>query len=136
MILITFFFLCSICVVYLCVQEQYVFVYDSLLEALICGDTTMSSHAFPEVYNDLCLFDSDIGKTKLEEQFEVIMKKIRNVKTILSLSIFFFFIKMCKYLFLMYPCFLESFLKKYTWNFKMTESVIISYQRSMKYISF
>ena len=52
-------------------QEQYVFVYDSLLEALICGDTTVSSHAFPEVYNDLCLYDADIGKTKLEEQFEV-----------------------------------------------------------------
>jgi hypothetical protein len=46
-------------------------VYDSLLEALICGDTTVSSLAFPEVYNDLCLYDSDIGKTKLEEQFEV-----------------------------------------------------------------
>ncbi|XP_076441135.1 receptor-type tyrosine-protein phosphatase T-like [Babylonia areolata] len=52
--------------------EQYVFVYDSLLEALICGDTTVSSHAFPEIYNDLCLFDSDIGKTKLEEQFEIL----------------------------------------------------------------
>ncbi|KAL8625683.1 hypothetical protein ACOMHN_043958 [Nucella lapillus] len=52
--------------------EQYVFVYDSLLEALICGDTTVSSHAFPEVYNDLCLYDSDIGKTKLEEQFEIL----------------------------------------------------------------
>ncbi|XP_070194103.1 receptor-type tyrosine-protein phosphatase epsilon-like [Littorina saxatilis] len=52
--------------------EQYVFVYDALLEALICGDTTVSSHAFPEVYNDLCLYDSDIGKTKLEEQFEIL----------------------------------------------------------------
>lgn len=52
-------------------QEQYVFVYDSLLEALICGDTTVSSHAFPELFNELCLFDPDIGKTKLEEQFEV-----------------------------------------------------------------
>ena len=57
--------------VYVLKQEQYVFVYDSLLEALICGDTTVSSHAFPEVYNDLCLYDADIGKTKLEEQFEV-----------------------------------------------------------------
>ena len=47
------------------------FVYDSLLEALICGDTTVSSHAFPQVFNDLCIFDADIGKTKLEEQFEV-----------------------------------------------------------------
>ncbi|XP_035826839.1 receptor-type tyrosine-protein phosphatase alpha [Aplysia californica] len=52
--------------------EQYVFVYDCLLEALICGDTTVSSHAFPEVYTDLCLFDADINKTKLEEQFEIL----------------------------------------------------------------
>ena len=47
------------------------FVYDCLLEALICGDTTIASYAFPEVYTELCLFDQDISKTKLEEQFEV-----------------------------------------------------------------
>ncbi|CAL1529511.1 unnamed protein product [Lymnaea stagnalis] len=52
--------------------EQYVFVYDCLLEALICGDTTVSMKAFPEVYTDLCQFDTDISKTKLEEQFEIL----------------------------------------------------------------
>ncbi|KAK3787252.1 hypothetical protein RRG08_055974 [Elysia crispata] len=52
--------------------EQYVFVYDCLLEALICGDTTIVSYAFPEVYTELCLFDQDISKTKLEEQFEIL----------------------------------------------------------------
>lgn len=52
--------------------EQYVFVYDCLLEALICGDTTVASYAFPEVYTELCLFDQDISKTKLEEQFEIL----------------------------------------------------------------
>ncbi|CAG5120854.1 unnamed protein product, partial [Candidula unifasciata] len=52
--------------------EQYIFVYDCLLEALICGDTTVSNHAFPEVFTDLCLFDADISKTKLEEQFEIL----------------------------------------------------------------
>ncbi|XP_059158477.1 receptor-type tyrosine-protein phosphatase mu-like [Physella acuta] len=52
--------------------EQYVFVYDCLLEALICGDTTVSTKTFPEVYIDLCQFDADISKTKLEEQFEIL----------------------------------------------------------------
>ncbi|KAK0064948.1 receptor-type tyrosine-protein phosphatase alpha, partial [Biomphalaria pfeifferi] len=52
--------------------EQYVFVYDCLLEALICGDTTISLRAFPDVYSDLCQFDADISKTKLEEQFEIL----------------------------------------------------------------
>ncbi|RUS88217.1 hypothetical protein EGW08_004049, partial [Elysia chlorotica] len=52
--------------------EQYVFVYDCLLEALICGDTTIVSYAFPELYTELCLFDQDISKTKLEEQFEIL----------------------------------------------------------------
>ncbi|GFN95135.1 receptor-type tyrosine-protein phosphatase t, partial [Plakobranchus ocellatus] len=52
--------------------EQYVFVYDCLLEALICGDTTVTSYAFPELYTELCLFDQDISKTKLEEQFEIL----------------------------------------------------------------
>ena len=46
-------------------------MYDCLLEALICGDTPVSCHNYPEAYKEMCQFDSEIGKTKLEEQFEV-----------------------------------------------------------------
>ncbi|XP_041359099.1 receptor-type tyrosine-protein phosphatase T-like isoform X2 [Gigantopelta aegis] len=52
--------------------EQYIFVYDCLLEALICGDTPVSSHNYPEAYKEMCQFDSEIGKSKIEEQFEIL----------------------------------------------------------------
>ncbi|XP_071118953.1 receptor-type tyrosine-protein phosphatase mu-like isoform X3 [Haliotis cracherodii] len=52
--------------------EQYIFVYDCLLEALICGDTTVTSHNYVDSYSDMCQFDSEIGKTKIEEQFEIL----------------------------------------------------------------
>ncbi|XP_014783728.1 receptor-type tyrosine-protein phosphatase T isoform X3 [Octopus bimaculoides] len=52
--------------------EQYVFVYDVLLEALLCGDTTICCDSFPSFYASLCEFDPSIGKSKLEEQFEIL----------------------------------------------------------------
>lgn len=52
-------------------QEQYIFVYDVLLEALICGDTTMTAASYPNTLSEMLEYDQSIGKTKLEEQFEV-----------------------------------------------------------------
>nr|XP_022315948.1 receptor-type tyrosine-protein phosphatase kappa-like isoform X2 [Crassostrea virginica] len=52
--------------------EQYIFVYDVLLEALICGDTTMAAATFPVTLSEMLEYDQSIGKTKLEEQFEVL----------------------------------------------------------------
>lgn len=52
-------------------QEQYIFVYDVLLEALICGDTTIPADKYPDALSELLEIDQNIGKTKLEEQFEV-----------------------------------------------------------------
>lgn len=57
------------CVAFL--QEQYIFVYDVLLEALICGDTTMAAASYPKTLSEMLEYDQSIGKTKLEEQFEV-----------------------------------------------------------------
>nr|XP_011451000.2 receptor-type tyrosine-protein phosphatase kappa isoform X5 [Crassostrea gigas] len=52
--------------------EQYIFVYDVLLEALICGDTTMAAASYPKTLSEMLEYDQSIGKTKLEEQFEVL----------------------------------------------------------------
>lgn len=52
-------------------QDQYIFVYDCLLEALICGDTLMYAEEYKELLADMCQFDNSIQKTKLEEQFDV-----------------------------------------------------------------
>ncbi|XP_062618539.1 receptor-type tyrosine-protein phosphatase kappa-like isoform X3 [Saccostrea cucullata] len=52
--------------------EQYIFVYDVLLEALICGDTTISTSTYPEALSEMLEYDQSIGKSKLEEQYEVL----------------------------------------------------------------
>ncbi|ESO94440.1 hypothetical protein LOTGIDRAFT_118033 [Lottia gigantea] len=51
--------------------EQYIFVYDCLLEALICGETTIPIVNYQHVYRDIVQYDQNIGKSKLDEQFEV-----------------------------------------------------------------
>lgn len=58
-------------------QEQYIFVYDVLLEALICGDTTMAAASYPKTLSEMLEYDQSIGKTKLEEQFEVKFNALR-----------------------------------------------------------
>ncbi|KAH3848630.1 hypothetical protein DPMN_091010, partial [Dreissena polymorpha] len=52
--------------------DQYIFVYDCLLEALICGDTLMYADEYKELLADMCQFDNSIQKTKLEEQFDIL----------------------------------------------------------------
>ncbi|XP_076079958.1 receptor-type tyrosine-protein phosphatase mu-like isoform X1 [Mytilus galloprovincialis] len=52
--------------------EQYLFVYDVLLEALICGDTTVPVQKYLDTLSDLLQYDESISKTKMDEQFEVL----------------------------------------------------------------
>jgi hypothetical protein len=51
-------------------------VYDCLLEALISGDTLMRADEYQDILSEMCQFDNTIQKTKLEEQFEVIILKV------------------------------------------------------------
>ena len=53
-------------------QEQYIFVYEALLEALKAGETTIPNSAFRATYEELCNQRTEDGKrTWLEEQFQV-----------------------------------------------------------------
>ncbi|XP_021344878.1 receptor-type tyrosine-protein phosphatase mu-like, partial [Mizuhopecten yessoensis] len=52
--------------------EQYMFVYDVLLEALICGDTSITLDSYPDTLSELLQYEQSIGKTKLDEQYEVL----------------------------------------------------------------
>ena len=53
-------------------QEQYIFVYEALLEALKAGETTIPNSAFRATYEELCnQRKEDDKRTLLEEQFQV-----------------------------------------------------------------
>ena len=60
-------------------QEQYIFVYNALLEALKVGDTVISCVNFCSEYERLCHIDPTKGKSGLLEQFEVLISQILSV---------------------------------------------------------
>ena len=69
---------------YFLLQDQYVFVYDCLLEALISGDTLMMADEYPDMLSEMCQYDNTIQKTKLEEQFDVSSHEVRHDKACLA----------------------------------------------------
>jgi len=53
-----------------CLQEQYIFVYDALLEALKAGKTVISCSVFRAEFDQLSVVDAASGKSKLQQQYE------------------------------------------------------------------
>jgi len=54
-------------------QEQYVFVYDALLEALAVGDTAIPCSLYMQRYTELKRQNPSTGKSQCHEEFEVIL---------------------------------------------------------------
>ncbi|CAH1772950.1 unnamed protein product [Owenia fusiformis] len=52
--------------------EQYIFVHDALVEALICGETNIPCSEFQETYQQLCEIDATTGKSQLQRQYEIL----------------------------------------------------------------
>ena len=52
-------------------EEQYIFVYDALLEALQTGDTAIPCSEFRMEFDLLCKTEEEGTKSKIQEQFEV-----------------------------------------------------------------
>ena len=54
-------------------QDQYAFIHDAVLEALICGDTRIPASDLRQLVERLTLTDEENGgKTGFEQQFQVI----------------------------------------------------------------
>ncbi|XP_050400814.1 receptor-type tyrosine-protein phosphatase T isoform X2 [Patella vulgata] len=60
--------------------EQYVFVYDAVLEAVKSGNTTISRSAFRTVYQDMCTATNEGDKTELEKQYNVLQLLSPNIE--------------------------------------------------------
>ncbi|KAL3879927.1 hypothetical protein ACJMK2_032203 [Sinanodonta woodiana] len=52
-------------------KEQYIFLHETLVEALMLSGTATSSENFPHVYNELMHVDNESGKIKLQLEYEV-----------------------------------------------------------------
>jgi len=55
----------------LLVQEQYIFVYDAILEALKCGDTAVPCTELRQKYARLLKVNPETGKSFCQEEYEV-----------------------------------------------------------------
>ena len=52
-------------------QDQYMFIFEVLLEALLCGDTAFPVHQFSDRYSDIRKPNPFTDKTYIEEQLRV-----------------------------------------------------------------
>ncbi|XP_053381772.1 receptor-type tyrosine-protein phosphatase U-like [Mercenaria mercenaria] len=54
--------------------QQYSFVYDAVLDALLSGETTIPNSTFSEVYEEMCTLKPETSSTLLEDQFDTLEK--------------------------------------------------------------
>lgn len=59
------------CFVLFRVQEQYVFIHDAILEACLCGDTTIPANQLRSVYYDMNRLDPQTNSSQIKEEFRV-----------------------------------------------------------------
>ena len=59
------------CNVSLHIQEQYVFIHDTLCEYLTCGDTSVAAHDLMSVISDMRDIDKNTGEPQYYTTFEV-----------------------------------------------------------------
>lgn len=52
-------------------QEQYVFIHDAILEACLCGDTTIPASQLRSVYYDMNRLDPQTNSSPIKEEFRV-----------------------------------------------------------------
>uniref|UniRef100_A0A4W5JUU7 protein-tyrosine-phosphatase n=1 Tax=Hucho hucho TaxID=62062 RepID=A0A4W5JUU7_9TELE len=52
-------------------EEQYVFIHDAILEACLCGDTTIPANQLRSVYYDMNRLDPQTNSSQIKEEFRV-----------------------------------------------------------------
>ena len=52
-------------------QEQYVFIHESVLEALICGETSVTPDQLALHYDEIISLDDVTGLAPIQDEFEV-----------------------------------------------------------------
>ncbi|XP_051944215.1 receptor-type tyrosine-protein phosphatase mu-like isoform X6 [Hippocampus zosterae] len=53
-------------------EEQYVFIHDAILEACLCGDTTIPAGQFRSVYYDMNRLDPQTNSSPIKEEFRTL----------------------------------------------------------------
>lgn len=56
-----------------CLQEQYIFIHDAILEACLCGETAIPVCEFKAAFYELIRIDSQTNSSHLKDEFQVNM---------------------------------------------------------------
>lgn len=56
---------------YFSLQEQYVFIHDAILEACLCGDTSLTASQVRSVYYEMNKVDPQTNSSQIKEEFRV-----------------------------------------------------------------
>ncbi|CAC5399120.1 Receptor-type tyrosine-protein phosphatase T,Tyrosine-protein phosphatase non-receptor type 22,Receptor-type tyrosine-protein phosphatase kappa,Receptor-type tyrosine-protein phosphatase F,Tyrosine-protein phosphatase 99A,Tyrosine-protein phosphatase Lar,Receptor-type tyrosine-protein phosphatase alpha,Receptor-type tyrosine-protein phosphatase epsilon,Receptor-type tyrosine-protein phosphatase gamma,Receptor-type tyrosine-protein phosphatase N2,Receptor-type tyrosine-protein phosphatase U,Receptor-type ty len=60
--------------------EQYMFLYDALLEAVLAGETTIPVREFESRYQEMCIPKAGFEVSAFDKQFEVAQKLLPNIE--------------------------------------------------------
>ena len=52
-------------------KNQYILIYNALMEAVTLGETTIPCYTFNDILNTMYKSDKQTGKSKLQDQFMV-----------------------------------------------------------------
>lgn len=52
-------------------QEQYVFIHDAILEACLCGETSIPASEFKPTYKEMVRIEPQSNSSQLREEFQV-----------------------------------------------------------------
>lgn len=54
-----------------CLQEQYIFIHDAILEACLCGETAIPVCEFKAAFYELIRIDSQTNSSHIKDEFQV-----------------------------------------------------------------
>lgn len=68
-------------------QEQYVFIHDAILEACLCGETSIPASEFKPTYKEMVRIEPQSNSSQLREEFQVSAPKPLRLPLVLTLLV-------------------------------------------------
>lgn len=68
-------------------KEQYIFIHDAILEACLCGETSIPASEFKPTYKEMVRIEPQSNSSQLREEFQVSLPKPLQLPLVLTLPV-------------------------------------------------
>lgn len=68
-------------------KEQYIFIHDAILEACLCGETSIPASEFKPTYKEMVRIEPQSNSSQLREEFQVSAPKPLQLLLVLTLLV-------------------------------------------------